>query len=658
MASSVNAAFCAIVACAFWPLLGYALARHLFPRALAVGSAPILGWAVYNAATLPIFMQVGFSPTVVTTTALIVAIMSGASIFTFYRKTGSEHGATIPAWAYVAAAVLALVPAAAIAPKFAADAMQLADPIFDHSKVAMIDAMTRLGLPPVNPIFGEIGGPDRLAYYYLYYFSAAQLALSLKVSGWEADIAMTWYSAFASLSLTMGLAVWLSQRSFAAIWVVILACGTSLRATLALAFGNIDPLLASSTGFSGWLFQAAWVPQHLASASCVVVAMLLLSQYAYLPSGALLATLTLVAVAGFESSTYVGGVTFAIAALAVVPILLFKIDRAQRLRFVLGLAAAAVLAIALAAPFLLDQFATVGARGVGAPVVIHHFEVLGEHVPLSFRRMLDLPAYWLVLLPIEFPAIYFAGAIALAIMLCNFKTGPERYALAALALATTAGLAISWLLVSTLGDNNDLGLRAVLPAAMILMAGAAAGMMLQRWRAVIVTIAIAGLVLSVPDLTHTIWYNFAGNSTPAGQVFAQTPELWAAVRRHAPPDARVGNNPLFLNAMTPWPVNISWALLANRNSCFAGLELAIAYAPLTRERREAINTQFIRVFDGQGTPEDIDEMATKYGCDVVVVTAQDKAWDNEPFASNPNYRLVEERKDQWRIYTLAPGVKR
>jgi hypothetical protein len=41
------------------------------------------------------------------------------------------------------AAVLALVPAGAIAPKFAADAVQLADPIFDHSKVAMIDAMTR-----------------------------------------------------------------------------------------------------------------------------------------------------------------------------------------------------------------------------------------------------------------------------------------------------------------------------------------------------------------------------------------------------------------------------------------------------------------------------------------------------------------------------------
>ena len=662
MASLGNAAFCAIVACAIWSLLGYALARHLLPRALALSTAPILGWAVYHAVTLPIFMLVGFSPTAVTTTALIVAIMSCASIFTSYGK--SEHSVAIPAWAYVAAAVLALVPAAAIMPKFTADAVQLADPIFDHSKVAMIDAMTRLGLPPVNPFFGEIGGPSRLAYYYLFYFSAAQLALSLGVSGWEADIAMTWFSAFASLSLMMGVAVWLSKRSFAAIWVVVLSCGTSLRATLVLiaiaikGTDNLDPWLASPTGFSGWMFQAAWVPQHLISASCVVMAVLLLSQYAQQRSGALLVALGLVVAAGFESSTYVGGVTFVAAAWLAVPILLVKIDHTQRLRFVLGLAAAAVLAICLATPFLRDQLATVEARGVGAPVIVHHFEVLGDNFPPFLRRLLDLLAYWLILLPIELPATYISGAVALAIMLRNFVSGPERYALAAFAAMTAAGLVISWVLVSTLGDNNDLGLRAVLPAAMILIAGTAAGIMLQPRRIVILLIAAVGLILSVPDFASMVYYNFTGNSTPAGKVFAQTPELWAAVRRHTAPNARIGNNPLFLKEMTPWPVDISWALLANRSSCFAGSELAIAYAPLTRERREAIHAQFIRVFAGQGTPDDVNEMATRYACDAVVVAAQDMAWDHDPFASNENYRLAEEREGRWRIYTLAAGVVR
>ena len=56
---------------------------------------------------------------------------------------------------------LALAPAVAIMPKIGGDGVALAPPIFDHSKVAMIDEMTRLGLPPGNPFFGAVGEPRR-----------------------------------------------------------------------------------------------------------------------------------------------------------------------------------------------------------------------------------------------------------------------------------------------------------------------------------------------------------------------------------------------------------------------------------------------------------------------------------------------------------------
>jgi hypothetical protein len=533
--------------------------------------------------------------------------------------------------------------------------VHLADPIFDHSKIAIIDAMTRQGLPPVNPIFGEFGAPGRLAYYYLWHFSAAQLALPLGMSGWEADIGLTWFAAFASLTLMMALAVWLSKESRAAIWVVLLAAATSLRATLGWIFGSSElyPFLAPSTGFASWLFQAAWVPQHLMSASCVVTAMLLVARYAHRPSVAPLLTLVLTVVAGFESSTYVGGVTFAIAALAAAPVLFARIDRARRLRFGVGLAVAAGLVICIAAPFFLDQLATVAARGGGRPVVIHHFEVLGEMFPPLLRRILDLPAYGLIELPIEFPAIYVAGTIALLVMLRSASPPPEKTAIAALACLAAAGLLVSWLLASTLGDRNDLGLRAILPAAMVLIVGAAAGSVRSpRWALIIAT-ALGGLVLSLPDTARMIRSNIAGRPAPDAQVFAQTPELWEAVRRYASPTARVANNPLFLQDLTPWPANMSWALLANRSSCFAGRELALAFAPLPASRREAINTQFIRVFAGKGAPDDVSEMAKEYGCDVVVVVPQDKAWNNDPFASSPDYRLAESQVARWRIYVLV-----
>jgi hypothetical protein len=221
------------------------------------------------------------------------------------------------------------------------------------------------------------------------------------------------------------------------------------------------------------------------------------------------------------------------------------------------------------------------------------------------------------------------------------------------ALALT-GFCISWLLISTVGDNSDLTLRAVLPTTLILLAAAAAGMLMaSRCRAWIAALALAGLALSLPDTARMLASNIEGTQRPGDAVFAQSPDLWAAVRRYAPPNVRVANNPLYLQGVTPWPVNISWALLADRSSCFGGREMAMAFAPLPPQRREAINAQFIRVFAGEGTPDDVAAMAKDYGCDVVVVVPQDGAWAKDPFAPSSSYRLAEFREDRWRIYVKA-----
>jgi hypothetical protein len=104
---------------------------------------------------------------------------------------------------------------------------------------------------------------------------------------------------------------------------------------------------------------------------------------------------------------------------------------------------------------------------------------------------------------------------------------------------------------------------------------------------------------------------------------------------------------------------MSWALLANRSSCFAGRELALAFAPLPPARREAINAQFIRAFAGQAAPGDVSDMAKQYACDIVIIVPQDGAWTNDPFASSPDYRLAESRDGRWRIYArVPPGTAR
>jgi hypothetical protein len=195
---------------------------------------------------------------------------------------------------------------------------------------------------------------------------------------------------------------------------------------------------------------------------------------------------------------------------------------------------------------------------------------------------------------------------------------------------------------------------------MVLIAAAAAGLMqLSSHRGLIAVLALGGLVLSLPDTAGLAWRNIEGTPAADGEVFAQTPDLWAAVRRYAAPGARVANNPLFLQDLTPWPANMSWALLANRSSCFAGRELALAFAALPAARREAINAQFVRVFGGRAASGDVSDMAKQYACDVAVIVPQDGAWANDPFAASPDYRLAETRDGRWRIYArVLPGTAR
>jgi hypothetical protein len=692
MVSTLNVAAVALGALLFWTCLGSAITRRVCPPALALPFAPTVGWAVHSVLALPILRLTGFSQFSVIGLALLALVARFAlahvpAKWTPVRRqehapkkeagagsdsAGTEHAPAraqpraavaapqlrVPAWAWAAAALLALAPAVALLPKSVADGVILAGPIYDHSKIAMVDEMARLGVPPGNPFFGEGGGASRLVYYYLWHFSAAELAAAFGVSGWAADIALTWVTAFASLALMMGLAVLFAGRRSAALWVIPLALAASLRPVLTMIWSadRLDAVLLPGTGFAGWLFQSAWVPQHLMSASCVVAAIILMS--ALIQRGILrVLVLALVAAAAFESSTWVGGVTFALAAPVVGAVLLWQAERNERWRLFARFAVAAALTIVLAAPFLHEQLA-VASRDAISPVALDPFAVLGAGFPDHLRRVLDLPAYWLVLLPIEFPAIVLTGTLAAIALLRAPPDRPERRETLALALLAVVALAVSWLLASTLGENNDLAWRAALPAVAALSVLAAAG--IARWTAAgtwtAVAAALVAIALGLPRSVEILRDNAAGHRQPAAAAFAQAPAMWAAVRRHSLPDERVGNNPLALRAATPWPVNIGWALLANRRSCYAGREFALVFTGLPAARRAEIDAQFVRVFAGEGSPDDLRDLAMRYGCRVIALTAADGAWTNDPFAASPFFRVVETAPGRWKVYrALAPG---
>jgi hypothetical protein len=658
MATIFGAVLSAAVATLFWTCLGFALTRRLVPGRLALPFAPAVGFAVHSALALPLFFFLPFTPAAIAAVAALVLVAAVVASSHTVPPPREKSLTWFPGWSYGLAALLAMVPAAAVLPKFSGDAVLLADPIFDHAKVALIEDMTRLGLPPGNPFFAD-GGP--FAYYYLWHFGAAEVARLLGVSGWAADAGLTWFAAFAALAAMMGLAVWLSRRASAAPLAVLFAATASARYLLWDIFGaeSVDAVLSRPAGFAGFLFQSAWVPQHIISAAMVMVAIYLIAQLAHHRNALTIVILGLVVAAGFESSTWIGGFAFAASALVAAPLLLSAIGRNERWRFLGALLVAAIIAVAVVAPFLRDQVGAVAARSSGSPIAVMPHDVFGEGTPAWLRRFLDLPGFWMVFLPVELAAIYIPGVMALVAFFAGRDLDADRRRVV-LALAALVGtsLTISWLMASTLADNNDLGWRAVLPAAMALTVFSAAG--LARWiaaRAVTaIAVTAAAILIGLPGAVELIRSDISGRREADAKLFAQTPELWAAVRRHAGRDERIANNPLFLADMTLWPVDISWALLADRRSCYAGRELALVYTSLPRLRLDEIDAQFIRVFAGKAEPGDVDDLATKYGCRLVVLTSADGAWANEPFAADRRFRLVEEKPGAWRIYRVIVGV--
>jgi hypothetical protein len=657
MASTTNVILCAGAALVLWTCVGLAVARAVLPQhTMAWAAAPALGWAVHSAVALPLFSVVGFSRPLV---AVVTATTLAASAYALWRQGGSPRGqepTEIPFWAWIGAALLAAGVATAILPKAAGDSVYLARQIFDHSKIAIIDEMIRNGLPPGNPFYGEAGQPSRLVYYYLMHFSAAELALLLGFSGWEGDAALTWFTAFASIMLMIGLAIWLGGRRIAALFVLLVTAASSIRPLLDLIPG-IDSVIAPASGFGSWLLQVAWAPQHVAATSCVVIAILLLIEMSRRDSIVLLLTFILVVVAGYQSSSWVGGVTFAAAAAWIGCVLLVRMQPRERWPFLGRCAVAAFCAAALAAPFLYDQSAAMAGRGVAWPVALQTYEVMGDFFPPILRRMLDLPAFWLILLPIEMPAIYVTGVLAMRHFSRAADADPSRKQIVMILIHLAAVSAIvSWVMASTVGGGNDLGWRAILPGVVVTTAFAAAG--LAHWLAMrnmrLVALAAVSLLLGLPAGIQILYSNAVGTRNDAAKAFAATPELWAAVRKHAGPTDRIANNPLFLDSMTPWPSNISWALLSNRRSCYAGAHLAVPFMPMPLRRVNEIDAVFNRVFTGDGWPDDLRDLAAKYDCKIAVVTELDGAWTRDPFANSSHWRLVEKSGRGWRIYRAQP----
>ena len=147
--------------------------------------------------------------------------------------------------------------------------------------------------------------------------------------------------------------------------------------------------------------------------------------------------------------------------------------------------------------------------------------MFGGQFPDWLRHVLDVPGYWLIILPVELPATFMAGDDRALLRRCAApcratKSSPSRSSPVSPApVSSSHGF---W--SRRLGTNNDLGLRAILPAEVVLIVMTAAGMAGLKsgsLRAPIIAAALTGLALSVPDFIQTVRDNIVAPQPAAGR---------------------------------------------------------------------------------------------------------------------------------------------
>ena len=647
-------------------MIGYPISRYFeSERALRLMIAPTLGLALYGVLALLVFQLARFTSLNSIIVFAGIAALSWTTIAVWKpTQPTSEIAFEISTghailWVLVAIGI-SLIPALATYPHAFGNSVALTDVVFDHAKIAISDEIRRNGLPPYNPFYHEAGANNFLTYYYLWYFLEAQAALWTSASSWAVDIALTGLTAFLAICSVCWASLRYSGKASAG-WVALaICCAGNFGHFIDYLIGPwLDAHMATRFIFDTWLIQATWVPQHLFSACCALLAVVGLSRAldGAERSTALPAIVGLLCGAAFESSTWVGGFGL-LAVLA--PFGLIELWSARRnapkLRrsMTIFLTVGAIAALS-ACIFLYSQFSLAGGRKL---IELWVLPVATSKTNLR-ADIINVLAYWSILLFLDLGFAYLLTLVSLLNSRKIVAGSPQLERIILIAAFAPLVLAESF---QSVIFHNDLAWRAVIIAvfALTIIASRFCVAIVEegnpRWR---IALLVATAVVLMPQIFTNLKFAWSAAVSPSlygietadTQAFKLAPEVWQAVREVTPPDEAVANNPDSFAKLTPWPGNIGWALLSDRRNCAAGLEWLRAYAPqLTVERAEQINNFFKNVFAGAITSEDFRTLRETYNCKTILVVPTDGLWNSDILTDNPYYKLAASADGRWRIY--------
>jgi hypothetical protein len=525
---------------------------------------------------------------------------------------------------------------------------------FDQTtRVSIIEAMTRTGIPPVNPSYYP-GHPVQLTFLYYFWYILDSMIDAIGGQYVDARAALNASSAWAGLGLMAVVALYLRQRNATrgeSVWRSA-KIGTALLAVsgldvipiamLMLAAGQIvGSIDVWNTWIQSWTASALWAPHHVASLIAGLSAMML-AQSARGRSTSKQFVILTIAGFGFASalglSMYVTLVFVVFWGVWLVAIFFQKTDRSV----ILPMIFAGIAAILLASPFLMGLFESGASGGAGQSPII--FEIRTFLQLESFVKDWSPIARSLIMLAVlpinylfELGFFFMAGLYWFKIKDKKiFRSNP--FYLAEILLLIIV-LLVGSCLRSTLITSNDLGWRAWLPGQFILLiwgvdvlenlvlpfnpVSSITGEAKKNRNLLLVFLSI-GILTSVMDavLLRTAWPVMTGAEVT--QKYYSARLAYDYLRDNIPVEAITQNNPLNYVDRPSGQYGTHQMVVADRaDRTSYGVSLDI-FNKLTDEIGVIFTSEDVN--DWQFT----DRICQKHSIDILIIEDTDPIWNSIP----------------------------
>ncbi len=525
------------------------------------------------------------------------------------------------------------------------------------TRVAIINAITRSGVPPINPSWFP-GHPVRLTYVYYFWYVPCSLMDQLGGTWVDGHAAMIASVAWCGLALVGSIGLYMRLRNpeaGASAWKSgLLGAGLLLVSGLDVipALFSLNTVLGALHGdlehwneqITAWIGAISWVPHHVAAMVACMVAVMLVhwmrGQTWRTQAGAAVVA-GLAFASGFGLSVFVTlvFVTFWVIWLVV---LFIRDDRRLSGWMVL----AGIVALAAAGPFLLGLLSgnNASAIGSGLPVslAVRIFRPLIPYVISYPPALLNLA--FLLVLPISY--LMELGFFLIAALFWLETHGKAEwkqntYYLSELILLGVT-LFIASFVRSTVIESNDLGWRAWLPGQFVLLiwgadvlrrlpslpaaASPSESRRVRMRRLLLNTLLIMGLMTTVLDVvllrTWSMLENAGLTNTPGGpaadeQIGRRT---FAARQAYDYINAHTAAN----TVIEPDPVdllNIPVGLYADRQIAVSG-HTAYGVPQQVLFARASTVAEIFRATNWL----DIDAACRRNGIDLIVANDLDPLW--------------------------------